>query len=94
MLFIASELDKETAGAGRTFVGWVIGAAALAFFLWLVWGKTMKDTAANVTAIVKGVLALIVVTVLFGVFGTLFQCGGPKEDIRDVGGVPKQWGRK
>lgn len=92
VLFIAGVLDKESSGAGRTFFGWVVGAAAVAFFVWLVWGKTVKDTASNVTAIVKGVVVLIVVSL---VLGGLFKCAGisPSEDIRDTGGVPNQWRR-
>jgi len=46
----------------------------------------------NVTALVKGAVVLVVVSL---VLGGLFQCAGisPSTDIRDTGGVPNQYRR-
>jgi len=92
VLFIAGALDKESSGAGRAFFGWVVGIVAVGFFAWLVWGKTVKATAMNVTALVKGAVVLVVASL---VLGGLFQCAGisPSTDIRDTGGVPNQYRR-
>lgn len=87
----AQEVDKASPGNGRTLLVVVFGLLAVLGFLYMVLGKTVRETGKNAWSVVRSATIFIALALAVG---TLAQCVGIKLDRGAVDGGTESWNRR